>query len=75
MNIYFTSYVTTKKIHIIHLNEKEHGQCKASSFHILLSALGRQLLAVLLKKKTVDKEWPGIDGGNNTYIKHVKTTV
>ena len=27
------------------------------------------------EERVVGKEWPGIGGGNNTDIKHVKTTV
>ena len=31
--------------------------------------------SLIEEERVVGKEWPGIGGGNNTDIKHVKTTV
>ena len=58
----------TKKIHIIHQDEKTWSM-RSIIFLYTLSSLGIE------EETVVDKEWPGIGGGNDTDIKHVKTIV
>jgi len=57
----FISHHTSQRKKYIHQNEKKHGQCKASSFYTLSSfnVLGNE------EERVVNKEWPGIGGGNN----------